>query len=365
MKNQRFLAIAALAVGGIAFVGCDRDQTGTTKTETRTTETRTTTANGATAADRANNAADRTGTAVGNAADKTGNAVSNAADRTGEAVSHAADKTGETLSNAAAKTKDATVAAGDKTADALGRATGTVPPAGTSSANAPDAPKIREVVSEAINAALTKNGFDNLTDRLYSGDRDRLGKFKNVDDLNAQIDQIQTAWKAKYGKEFDIKDNRENALNSQFAVITEGAAADTARLAASKTEGAGASANVSKTPSGGVQGDVAVTPPAAGAGDNAAGSRQNAAITVPGSHGLSPVIINVYYEGLLHGYKLDVPDRVDGQKLHDNLLAQLTAINNDKANWPADANEAYRLVAHRVLLALGDQSTTTGATGAK
>jgi len=348
MKNARFIAAAALAVGGIAFIGCDRDNTGS-KTQTRTTETRTetTTTTGPSVADRTNGALDRTGAALSNAADKTGNALG-----------RAADKTGEVLSGAVDKTKGAASATGDKTADALGRVTASTLPAG-STALAPDAPKIREVVSETINAALTKNGFDNLTERLYSGDRDRLGKVANSqkwDDLNTQVDQIQTAWKAKYGKEFDIKENRENALNSQFAVITEGAAADTARLASEKSGVSGAAAGAGASVNTGTADNTR-----APAGE----SRQNAAVTVPGSHGLPPVILNVYYEGLLRGYKIDVPDRLDGQKLHDNLLAQLTAINNDKANWPADANEAYRLVAHRVLLALADQSVTAGTPAAK
>jgi len=53
-------------------------------------------------------------------------------------------------------------------------------------------------------------------------------------------------------------------------------------------------------------------------------------------------------------WKFDVPDQVDGRKLYDNLLTQLTAFDEHKDQWPADVNDAYRAASHHVLMALMD-----------
>jgi hypothetical protein len=51
-------------------------------------------------------------------------------------------------------------------------------------------------------------------------------------------------------------------------------------------------------------------------------------------------------------WKIDVPDDVTGQMLYDNVLKHLTMADEQKDKWPADENEAYRLVAHHVLMAV-------------
>ncbi len=330
MRTHHALTIAALAVSGLTFLGCDKDQTAS---KTQTTVTRTDTSTGDTA-----------GAKTDRALNRAGDAVSNAADKTGDALGRAVDKTTDTARTAA-----------DKTASAIGRATASTQPAGA--AIVPDLDKIRVVIADTVDDALTRNHFDNLVDRFTKGDRDRLSKPANnmMDDINAQVDQINSAWKAKYNQDFDIKAHRENVFNSQFAMINEGALADTARLAASKT-GTGAPAAGGAAPTGDASIDSA----------NSAESRNTASVTIPASHGLGQVILVLNNEGLLRGYKIDVADKLDAQKLHDNLLSQVTAINADKANWPADVNDAYRMVAHRVLMALQDapSSESSGASAA-
>jgi len=54
-------------------------------------------------------------------------------------------------------------------------------------------------------------------------------------------------------------------------------------------------------------------------------------------------------------WKIDVPDSVDARKLYDNLLNHLTMVDDQQAQWPADENDAYRLVSHHVLMAIMDQ----------
>jgi hypothetical protein len=53
-------------------------------------------------------------------------------------------------------------------------------------------------------------------------------------------------------------------------------------------------------------------------------------------------------------WKIDVPDSVDGRKLYDNLLTHLTMLDENKAQWPADVNDAYRAVSHHVFMAVMD-----------
>src|SRR5437868_2355427 len=125
MTSAKLFAASVIAIGGIAFVGCDKKAN-----TTRTSRSETTTDNNA-----------RT------AADRTGDALKNAADRTGDAARTAADKTGDALKNAG---------------DAVGLRSSTTQP----SANAVirDEKKIRDVLQEATEAALTKNGFDDIVE---------------------------------------------------------------------------------------------------------------------------------------------------------------------------------------------------------
>jgi hypothetical protein len=54
-------------------------------------------------------------------------------------------------------------------------------------------------------------------------------------------------------------------------------------------------------------------------------------------------------------WKIDLPDNIDGQKLYDNVVKHLTMFDEDKANWPADVNEAYRLCTRHMMMAIMGQ----------
>ena len=51
-------------------------------------------------------------------------------------------------------------------------------------------------------------------------------------------------------------------------------------------------------------------------------------------------------------WKIDVPDNITGQQIHDNVKTALTHFGENTASWPADQTEAYRAFGHRLLLAL-------------
>ncbi len=57
-------------------------------------------------------------------------------------------------------------------------------------------------------------------------------------------------------------------------------------------------------------------------------------------------------------WQIDLPDNTDGQRLQDNLLKQLTLVDEDRANWPADPYDAYRIVARHVMTAVMESDST-------
>jgi hypothetical protein len=84
-------------------------------------------------------------------------------------------------------------------------------------------------------------------------------------------------------------------------------------------------------------------------------------MTIPASHGLPAVTLSVIKEG--NDFKLNVPDTLTPHKLQQNLARELARCNDMKAQWPQDANEAQKALAHHVLLAVMDQDSSqrTGA----
>src|SRR5688572_7806520 len=113
----------------------------------------------------------------------------------------------DTASDIGDKTKDAAGNVRDSAAKNLG--IGSADQASQhQSKNAED---IHDVMAQVAEAALTKDGLDDIAERLVDADRNRLGQggddaLKNDDSLNNQIEQLAKDWKAKYTDEFDIKD---------------------------------------------------------------------------------------------------------------------------------------------------------------
>jgi hypothetical protein len=295
------------------------------------------------------------------------NAAERAVDHTGQAIGNAADKTGDALNSAADKTKDA-LGVGDRAATA---------------GPAANKEEIHDLLAQVAEAAMTKDGLEDVVERFVDADRNRMGQNEAAIDNNPELDgriaQLQQDWKAKYGAEFDIKD--EDALYGQgFAMISEGEIGDTARTAGERLNADGT--RVGDTASGtanvgGVKADANVNtetgradvnvdnqtgvdaPKANTDGQTAADTNRNdpgrnvASVKIAASHGMPEVTVPLIHEA--GGWKIDIPDSVDANKLRDNLKNALTSVGEHKDKWPADANEAYRAVTHKVLLALMDK----------
>jgi len=205
---------------------------------------------------------------------------------------------------------------------------------------------ILKPLGTATEAALTKNGFNDVVERLVDQDRNRIGKEgatdkkQNFDDLNAKVDALNQAWKAKYGEKFDLSRSKAfanvatiageikdpQAVANAWPVPAFSAAAGEAVEAAAKQPGATDANKESNLEKGR---DVAIA-------------------TIPASHDLPALHISLIQE--LGGWKIDVPNNISGQQLHDNLLKHVDHILSMQNQWPVDKDSASLMAAHHILM---------------
>ena len=230
--------------------------------------------------------------------------------------------------------------------------------ADSASANmTPHAAKIHKTLSQVAEAAFTKNGFTDIEERFCKADRERLDQnkdaLKNDDTVNGRVAELQKDWQAKYNQKFDIKD-QDKVLNQQFASIDEMAAGDKARTASGTVA---PDANTATNTPGNTPAPADTTADQA----KAAMDYDTAIVHIPSSHGLPALDVPMVYEGM--SWRINIPDSVDSAKLKSNLQTALTDIGNMKDQWPADVDDGYREVTHRVLLAIFDKPATENGTG--
>ena len=207
--NRWTYAMAAAALGSLAVVGCDKDDTRTSSTTTTNTRT----------------PATSTAPAVGVDVDVNKDKMKDMAHRTGDAIERGADKTVAVAKEAGHDTKEALQTAGrkiegaaERTADKASDAAQQAGARGT--AAAPDAEGIRDVLAQVSEAALTKGALKDMVERFVDADRNRLGQGSelkaNHAELDGRIDQFRKDWKAKYNQDFDIKNEEAAFPNSTF-----------------------------------------------------------------------------------------------------------------------------------------------------
>jgi len=329
MNRYTLVAAAAIAAGGMTYTGCDRNDTasntGTSSSSSGYDRTSTSTT-GPTAGERVDNAADRTGDALSRAADKTKDAAENAAEKTKEVASAAAQKTKDAADTAGEKLSNAAQTAGAKihgTADNVDKGT----------AAAPDAEGIRDVLASVTEAALTENGLDDLTERLVDADRNHIGSAigQKSPEHTALVKQFRADWKAKYGQDFDIKNEEAVYPNGMFQ-ITQG---EISKAAPSGTE-------------------VATGQRAGDLDSNREAGRNVATVVIAESHGMPGLSVPLVHE-MPDAWRIDAPNTLTAEKLRSNVIAHLQAAHSMKDQWPADVNQAYAAVTHHVLEAILDR----------
>jgi hypothetical protein len=274
-------------------------------------------------------------------------AADSAADKAGDAAAKTADAAKDAADNAADATKDAAGVAKDKVQDA--QAQQATLPAGVAAkkdAGKEDRDGILKPIATATEAALTKDGFDDLIERIVDQDRNRFGKDgsadKKYDDLNAKAQSLRDAFKAKYGRDFDV--GRAEALTHVATLCGE--VQDPQQLASAWPVQA-------VSPAAGEAVQAAAQQQGTSPADkesNIEKGRDVAIATIPASHGLPAVNVSLMQEA--GGWKIDLPNNVSGQQLHDNLLKHMTQASDMQAKWPADANAAELAITHHIMLGL-------------
>jgi hypothetical protein len=194
MNRITLFTAAALAMGAIGVVGCNK--TDTAQDTSKSTDNRT--------------AGEKTKDAINNAGQAVGNAAGTAVDKTGQAAQTAGDK----IKNAAQPSADSAM---KDTRDTL-----------------------RNVVENALN----KNNLGDVVDNFTKADRDRIGKIdkNSLGDLNTAIDSFTGAWKAKYNQDFKLSD-KEQVVFGTPVEIKVGDQGDNARLASDKAAPTGTNTN--------------------------------------------------------------------------------------------------------------------------
>jgi len=244
----------------------------------------------------------------------------------------------------------------------------------------PAANEVRETISQATSAAV-QGKFKDLEERFTSADRKRLGdEFKDNTNLRDRFTQFNTDWKAKYNENFDSANIRK-ALTDSTIQIYQGDYTDRARTASermnpdnTRSDKTGSNTDINKPGSGnaGNQQSPENTSGAfskdnqtrgqatgeARAGDTAVtttGDKDLATFYFASSHNLSPAAVVLRKDtGIGNTWKIDVADSLSAQQLSDSISQHVMMIEDQKGDWPADVNDAYRMVTHHVLTGLSD-----------
>jgi hypothetical protein len=286
----------------------------------------------------------------GLAADPPANNIANDASNAANKAANAADNTADSVKNAA-----------NSAANAINNAA--VP--------APDADDIRKTVADITEYAVTKGDFNKIRGYFLEADSTRIGKFEDKDKmaaLDGRIDQFQKDWKSKYNQDFSFSSKRDNVLNNSFARITQGEIGEARTASGTETP-----SNEPQNVKGGTVEDLKKSgvnqidansnkyfggDTKKEAGRNIATVTILALSTTPATPAVNQGPTGELSIPLIHqlpdSWKIDVPDSIDSQKLYDNVLKHLTMVDENRANWPADVNDAYRDVTRHMMMAVMD-----------
>jgi len=225
----------------------------------------------------------------------------------------AAEVTKNTVNGTTKAADDAATAAGKAAKDAKDGAASALAPSGTSTVDG-----ARSTLEKIVEKAGKRNNWDDLSDAFTKADADRVKNGKpDSKDLDDLADKFATNWNNKYGEKYSVMD-RDKVFAPDFLKLA--------------TDASG----------------TKDSPKATG--------------TIPASHGMPELTLNFVGEG--GKWRLDIPDGVDAQKLHDNLKAALTDLQ-DTTKWDNDKIQATRAAAHRMLAAVMDKSVSSSSASAE
>jgi hypothetical protein len=243
-------------------------------------------------------------------------------------------------------------------------------PAGIAAKNLNSDKAIEKSFQKLTNDALSKNSFGDVAAMLADQDYDRIKKsasnsLSNLNGdknkaLNDLVNNIDNTWRSKYNQKFDM--DYSKVFTSDFIRLNTGEVSDPNLLVGNWPVDASALCSAE----GGK-----VTPQDAQTAQNKVfGGRvklekgRNVAVAhLVASHGLPGINASLIHE-VMSGWKFDIPNTIDAQRLYDNLVANLGYVNSHMDQLPSDVNGGYREVAHAVVAAIYDINLSSNNTAA-
>jgi hypothetical protein len=277
---------------------------------------------------------------------------------------------------------------------------------GTNAQDRSDTQAISQTVGKTVDAALSgdirqlSQNFDRSSQRRFE-DATKDQRQQNNSNLQQVSMELKRNFRDKYHKDIALADASQ-AFGSDFLRSTSSSSAsdlnDRARTAGSRTEGTSntntSSGNTTGTGTTGT-GTTGTTPNigdgttgprgsgsagaprtitsnsgtsgngSPGSSDNNTGVGTNArtqdmaasqTVSIPASHGLPEVRVPLVKDGA--DFKINVPSTLTAERLQANLARELARANDMKAQWPDDATQAERALAHHIMLAVMDQDSS-------
>jgi hypothetical protein len=234
--------------------------------------------------------------------------------------------------------------------------TGNAPqfPAGITPKQMDEKNSIQNAFESVTESAFSKNGFDDVLDNLADQDRTRLqhekqgASHESTDALAQKMGQLKEAWKTRYNKDFDIKN--ENAYDG-FLSFQTGEIADPSQLVGKWPAQAANIANQTSTGGEASAQDVNDAKSHNFGGDvNLEKGRDVALVRVPGSNGAPELTASMIHEA--GGWKFDIPNTITRQQLHQTLLNNLSHLYDHQNQWPSDTKQACQEATQYVVASL-------------
>lgn len=212
--------------------------------------------------------------------------------------------------------------------------------------------QIREELAKVVDAAVTRDGFPKLIDNLAEENRDRYKddyKKQDFGTVNGVIEKIHNDWKSKYGHDLDIT-KADNVFDDSY-VIVQGvvtnanvAAANFPMPAVEKNADRERAELAAAREKGGSQAELVER-------DDLAKATGVALVKFPAMENLPDFTVSLIREKG-EGWRVDVPLAPTSSQIHTQLSNQLTYFAKNPSQWPSDETQAYRMLSHRVAMAL-------------
>jgi hypothetical protein len=208
---------------------------------------------------------------------------------------------------------------------------------------------VLDALSKVAESTLQKkNGLSNLLQCVEKKDRQRLEQAFSKSDsqkLDGAIAQFQKAWLQRFNKDFDA--SSQVASFSHLFTIYAGEITNPTMLS-----------------------DWPVKQDQGQQGQNQQGQNQQAqhqqkgqqgqqekeaaVVVFPAKQGLPQTYVSLLKED--GAWKIDLPDSVDPQQVHDSLVQAIEHLSQKPDQFPDDQNQAYQHVTHAILMSLyGEQ----------